>query len=388
GEYQQGEYHQGEYQQDGYQQGEYQQGDYQQGDYQQSGYQQGEYQQSEYQQGDYQQGDYQQPDYQQGEHQQGGYQYGNNQQEDYQQGDHQQGDYQQGNFQQEGHHQGEHQHAEYQPDHHHQQGELQEGQYQQYQQSSQPQTDHQAHGYYQQSSTEPGVLPVSSDGDSNTHEYQPVTDVQGIQNLPEGDYEEGQFISFGAVPSFQGYGGQQRSEQTTPQPQLHGQGGTEESVDDLGLGNTCQNDRSVPAASNEGPGATGDHQPADNSSQGAQPAGEANAGWWPNIFGGERREPTPPRANVAQGSSFYYDNEQRRWINRDAPESDGRLEPLPPPPKSRTPASPSIGSGAANASPGHPASPPVAGGPPQARPGSGATVRRGARARYVDVLNP
>ncbi|KAG0362449.1 hypothetical protein BGZ54_008620 [Gamsiella multidivaricata] len=376
-------------------------GHHQDAEHQQGQYPQGEYQQSSYHEGGYQQGDYAQVSHQGGEYQNNDYQTGNNQQEDYQQGGYHQGDYQQGNY-----HQGEYQ-----------QGEYQSGQYQQYQEGDYTQAEHQhdvfstsdyqsndnnqqqGHLYATQSSTEPGVLPVSSEEDPSTAEFAPAATTGTVQDLQEGDYEEGQFVSFGAIPSFPTFGGQQQNKQvatsTSQQPDRQTAG---EDVDDLGMGNQSLRREKITASAPPAEGsisASHGQQSAGTDGQPGQGSEEAGSGWWPviNLFGSEKREPTPKpaKANLSEGSTFYFDNELQRWVNKSAPDSQTSTEPLPPPPKVRAPASPSTpGLSGPPGLPGPLRPTGAAGGPPlpQARPAGGSTVRRGARARYVDVLNP
>ena len=237
------------------QQASYQQGDYQQTD-QQTEYQQTEYQKTEYQQPEYQQTEYQQNEYQQSEYQKTEYQQTEYQQTEYQQVDYQQGEYQQGGY--------------------HQYGEYHEGQYQDHHHDEHQQAEYQTNDYYQHStSTEPGVLPVSNDEDPNPTEFQSATAAGSVQDLPEGDYEEGQFISFGAVPSFPSYGGHQQSV-SPPHQQQYRQETVGEDMNDLGIGNTSlRREESVPAATSTGDGhlASG-QQPTNTSGQGAQQTDE------------------------------------------------------------------------------------------------------------------
>ncbi|KAF9985353.1 vesicle coat component [Mortierella antarctica] len=429
--YQQDGYQQGEYQQD-----EYQQGDYQQGDYSQADYQQGEYAQDGYQQGDYQQGEYQQADYQQGEYAQDGYQQADYQQGDYQQADYQQGEYQQGEYAQDGYQQGDYQQGDYQQAEYAQEGYQQEEQH----------TGTEA----EQTSTEPGVLPVTSEyqdqaefnasgvyqghpngaeystegeqpqqdyasnnnawwgngegaySDPNATEQQPLP-VEGqapVEDGSQANYEEGQFISFGAVPTIPSFGQPAVPVNNTSQHQHAFDDG-----DDLGMGNNALKKEKPAVAAEDGNSANA----AGESSQDANAAmgdgsDDSKAGWWPKIalFGGEKREltPKPVKANLGEESSFYFDKEQKRWVNKKGgSESSSTSEALPPPPKSGTPAAPAAaGSGPSPVAGGPPVMNrgppssggpvPPAGGPPGPRPGAGSTARRGARAKYVDVLNP
>ncbi|KAF9945845.1 hypothetical protein BGZ72_000921 [Mortierella alpina] len=428
--YQQDGYQQGDYQQGDYQQGDYAQSDYQQGGYAQDGYQQGDYQQSDYQQGEYQQGDYQQADYQQGEYAHDGYQQADYQQADYQQGDYQQADYQQGTYGQDDYQQGDYQQAEY----------AQEG-YQQEEQHTGAEAE--------QTSTEPGVLPVSSEyqdqaelnasgvyqGHPNGAEYstegeQPQQDYANnnnawwgngegaysdpnsteqqsvpadgqapVEDVPQTNYEEGQFISFGAVPTIPSFG-----QPAVPVNNTGNQQNAFDDGDDLGMGNNAlkKEKPAVAAEDANSANATGEAGEDANAAMG-DGSDESKAGWWPKIalFGGEKREttPKPVKANLGEESSFYFDKEQKRWVNKKGgAESSSAAEVLPPPPRSLSAAPAAAGSGPSPVAGGPPAVSrgppssggpiPPAGGPPGPRPGVGPAVRRGARAKYVDVLNP
>ncbi|KAG0200432.1 vesicle coat component [Mortierella sp. GBA30] len=446
GEYQHADYQQGEYQQSELQQGEYQQGEYQQGEYQQGEYQQEEYQHGEYQQGEYQQGEYQQGEYQQGEYQQGEYQQEDYQHTDYQQGDFQQSEYQQGEHVQEGYQQESHLQSEY-----HQEADYQQGEYQQedYQQGEYPHDGYHQGGQQQgleveQASTEPGVLPVSDyqdqaeynasgvyQGHPNGAEYSTEGEQQqdfssnnnawwgngdGVYSDPnateqqvpavdgqtaaadtlQDNYEEGEFISFGAVPTIPTFG----------QPAVSVNNNNQQNVidddDDLGMGNNALKKKAV---------VTDDDADAANSTTAADSSQDPNAatamddgsdeskaGWWPKIalFGGDKREltPKPVKANLGEESSFYFDTEQKRWVNKKGgSESSTVATALPPPPTSSTSTpAPTTGTGAGSSpvNRGPPSSggpTPPAGAPPGPRPGAGPTARRGARSRYVDVLN-
>ncbi|KAF9114513.1 hypothetical protein BGX30_006573 [Mortierella sp. GBA39] len=140
--------------------------------------------------------------------------------------------------------------------------------------------------------------------------------------------------------------------------------------------------------------------PQDDNAANAGAEGDDSKGWWPkiNLFGGEKREgtPKPVKANLGEESSFYFDKEQQRWVNKKGgSETSSVAEALPPPPMSRTATPASISSPAAGGPPslsrGPPStggSSPAMGGPPGLKPaGAGSAARRGARSRYVDVLN-
>ncbi|ORZ09434.1 Sec23-binding domain of Sec16-domain-containing protein [Lobosporangium transversale] len=380
GDFQQAEYQQGDYQQGEYQdQSEYQQG-YRQGDHQlQDDYQQGNYHQDDYQQGDYQQGDYQQGDYQQGDYQQGDYQ-----QEGYQQEGYQQEGYQQEGYQQEGYQQGDYQQGDYQ------QGSYQQGGYQQDNNSKNaPPLDETAQpgfsGSNAPSMSEDHKDQVVGQGDqaqqshfndnawwsnggngsvdpNGTEEQQVFAANDNSQEPVQESYEEGQFISFGAVPTIPSFG-------QPAMPVNNSNQHTFDDDDDLGMGNNALN-KGKTAATEKTDGTTAT-QASEDSSTPDNGSNEPKAGWWPklSLLVGEKREstPRPVRANLGEESSFYFDKEQQRWVNKKGgAESSSTAEPLPPPamPRTSSPAS----------------------GPPNSATGSSA-ARRGARSKYVDVLN-
>ncbi|KAG0027752.1 vesicle coat component [Podila clonocystis] len=432
GDYQQGEYQQGEYAQEGYDQSQYPQENYQEGDYQQTDYQEGQYQDGQYQQEDYSQGQYQ------GEYQEGDYQQQGEQQAEYAQGDYQQeGEYQVGaEYSQADYNQPDYQPGEYQHQDEYQ-GEYQQGEYQ----GDYNQGEYAFTGNYEQraaqDSTEPGVLPVTSEyqdqaeydaagvyqGHPNGAEYS----AQGVQDSssgswwgadanangteqtlvddsvatpadgaqePQDSYEEGQFISFGAVPTIPSFG----TQISTPVNNSHAQQNNSafDDEDDFGMGNNSLKKGKAPAPAEDA------DAPATQDAASANAAGEGDdsKGWWSKLLGGEKREgtPKPVKANLGEENNFYFDETLKKWVNKKAgPEAASTSDPLPPPPTSRTatpgtsntpPAGgppsrgPPSGGMAAAAGAG-----PTTAGPPGPRPGAGAGPRRGARAKYVDVFN-
>lgn len=84
-----------------------------------------------------------------------------------------------------------------------------------------------------------------------------------------------------------------------------------------------------------------------------------------------------PKAHLPSGSSFYYDKDLKKWVNKVAGPSSGHEKVLEPPPIIASPGPPASSAPAAGAHPGKISN--------RAVPSSSA---RSARSRYVDVMNP
>ncbi|KAL6236033.1 hypothetical protein BDW75DRAFT_124301 [Aspergillus navahoensis] len=100
----------------------------------------------------------------------------------------------------------------------------------------------------------------------------------------------------------------------------------------------------------------------------------AKSSWWGWIKGGNKEEATtgkPIRAKLGEESSFYYDKELKKWVNKKDPNSAAPARATPPPPKamgppSRTASGSSIPPPPASAGPG--SRPPSAAPPPPGSP--------------------
>ncbi|KAF9993127.1 hypothetical protein BGZ65_011405, partial [Modicella reniformis] len=309
-------------------------------------HQQAEYQQDEYQQGEYQQDEYQHADYQQSEYQQGEYQH-EHAAEDHQNDANQQPPTEPGVLPVSGEYQGQ---SEY-----HEQGDQQ--QQQQHQQHDNSAGNNAWWGNGNGSHT-----------DINAAGEQPAALDHGTQEPVQEEFDEGQFISFGAVPTIPSFGQPavpvNNNNNNNNQPAF-------DDGDDLGFGNNAlKKDKPTVAEEADATSAQQANTPAGDDS-------DESKGTWLlsklNIFSGEKRESTPKavKANLGEESSFYYDNERKQWVNKKAGSESpaAAAESLPPPPSSGSATPPAAASG----------------GPPRA--GAGSVARRGARSRYVDVLN-
>ncbi|KAJ1967622.1 hypothetical protein IWQ62_001741 [Dispira parvispora] len=174
--------------------------------------------------------------------------------------------------------------------------------------------------------------------------------------------------------------------------------------------------------------------PSKGSSGGSQtPSSAASGGMFGrlrNLFGSGAKTgdsgPAAVKANLGEESSFYYDPVQKRWVNKNAAEEEQTAAAPPPPPPSTSSSATSRAAPPGMAGTAGPPSPMrnyngnnSGGGPPRAAatpppssslpynppsgsmtpiggPGkmggvggpSSARARRGARSRYVDILNP
>ncbi|KAH9926213.1 Sec23-binding domain of Sec16-domain-containing protein [Fomitopsis serialis] len=105
--------------------------------------------------------------------------------------------------------------------------------------------------------------------------------------------------------------------------------------DDLGLGNSfsrpkrdrqASEDESAPAPTKEEP-----KEPVKNEEK---PAG-SSSGWLSRLWKREST-PAPVKANLGEQTSFYYDKELKRWVNKNSGAETAKPGPPPPPPRAQT----------------------------------------------------
>ncbi|KAH9856978.1 Sec23-binding domain of Sec16-domain-containing protein [Lenzites betulinus] len=137
----------------------------------------------------------------------------------------------------------------------------------------------------------------------------------------------------------------------------------EEDDDDLGLGNSAFRARKA-EQSEGGEAAEGakEEKPKGAEPQRPEVKQAPSSGWLSRLW--KRNEPMPTaaapvKANLGEESSFYYDKELKRWVNKNASGETAKPAAPAPPPRSQT-ASPGRSFGAAP--------PPSPLGPPPARP--------------------
>ncbi|KAI9070392.1 hypothetical protein FKP32DRAFT_1639839 [Trametes sanguinea] len=138
----------------------------------------------------------------------------------------------------------------------------------------------------------------------------------------------------------------------------------EEDEDDLGLGNSSLKPKKAEKPeigdAAESPASKEEEKPKAADPPKPEVKQTASSGWLSRLW--RRQEtptPGPVKANLGEESSFYYDKELKRWVNKNSAAEASKPAPPPPPPRAQT-ASPGRSFGAM------PPSSPV--GPPPARP--------------------
>jgi len=202
--------------------------------------------------------------------------------------------------------------------------------------------------------------------------------------------------------------------------------------DDLGLGNSgSRSKRSMSTDAPEGEHTNGDAK------DGAKPAAAperpelkaaGSGSWFTRIWKREATTPGPVKANLGEQTSFYYDKELKRWVNKSGGTEAATSAAHPPPPRAQTaspgrslptgtpppppPARPATaidrtqppqkppmrvrsnlvpsdldGNASAPPTPASATLPPAPGaGPPPPGARKGTQVKRAVRSRYVDVF--
>ncbi|CDO71219.1 hypothetical protein BN946_scf184863.g14 [Trametes cinnabarina] len=231
-------------------------------------------------------------------------------------------------------------------------------------------------------------------------------------------------------------------QQGSPLPRPSQDSIEEEDEDDLGLGNRSLKPKKTEKAENGNAAATAAAKEEEKPKPADPPKPEvkqtASSGWLSRLWrrGDTPTTPGPVKANLGEESSFYYDKELKRWVNKNSAGEASKPAPPPPPPRAQTaspgrsfgamPPSSPVGSPPARPATAHPidmtaepprrappprvrsnlvpsdvdgpsappspmppmgATPPPGGGPPPAgaarsRPG----MKRNVRSRYVDVF--
>ena len=93
-------------------------------------------------------------------------------------------------------------------------------------------------------------------------------------------------------------------------------------------------------------------------------------GMFSGLFAKKDDQPDVPKAHLPSGSSFYFDPELKKWVNKNASSTSAEeSKPAAPPILAKKPELT------------NPGGPPMGGGPPR-------NSKRGARSKYVDVINP
>ncbi|KAH0830581.1 Sec23-binding domain of Sec16-domain-containing protein [Lanmaoa asiatica] len=135
----------------------------------------------------------------------------------------------------------------------------------------------------------------------------------------------------------------------------------DDEVDDLGLGNSAYRrtqDGPPKMTEDKPPAASVQDTTKGNEKQDPQPPAAASAGSWLSRLWKRSDTPGPIKASLGEETSFYYDKELKRWVNKKAG-TGAPQPPAPPPPPSRAQtASPSVSKPRFNGMPNGTAAPP------------------------------
>ncbi|KAI0636872.1 Sec23-binding domain of Sec16-domain-containing protein [Trametes polyzona] len=152
-------------------------------------------------------------------------------------------------------------------------------------------------------------------------------------------------------------------QQGSPLPRPSNYTLAEEDDDDLGLGNSSLRPKKAEKAENGDAAAEAKEEEKPKAAEPAKPEVKqsASSGWLSRLWkrGGDST-PAPVKANLGEESTFYYDKELKRWVNKNAAPEATKPSAPPPPPRAQT-ASPGRSFGAMPP-------PPSPLGPPPARP--------------------
>ncbi|KZT09428.1 uncharacterized protein LAESUDRAFT_735142 [Laetiporus sulphureus 93-53] len=115
----------------------------------------------------------------------------------------------------------------------------------------------------------------------------------------------------------------------------------EEDEDDLGLGNSSTRAKRPPSDADEKsntPRQTEEPKEEANPTQDTEkpePKPASSGSWLSRLW---RRDsaPAPIRANLGEQTTFYYDKELKRWVNKSAGPEAAKPAPPPPPPRAQT----------------------------------------------------
>jgi len=343
-QYQEGQYTEGDNPESQYAEGEYAEGDYPEGEYAEGDYPEGEYAEGEYAKGDYPEGEYAEGEYAEGEYAEGDYPEGEYAKGEYAEGDYPEGEYPEGEV-------AEGEYAE---------GEVAEGQY--------PEGDYAKDDHLEGKHAEDPHLPsggdntsdpTKEDGDSGQMKEQDpgVNDINSkptdsglVSKIEEVDSAEQTNES--KPPLFHRVDAEAQPEvgedgliSTMSLPTLgpvpvsapkHESTNTEvvdDAEDDLGLGNASHKEPEKPAE-------TEPEKPSEKVP--VKPAEKSTGNSWLGRLLGSRsnaqsqsdKESKASKAHLGEETSFYYDKDLKRWVNKKAGD-DGKAAPaaLPPPPK-------------------------------------------------------
>ena len=362
GEYPEGEYAEGEYAEGEYAEGEYAEGDYPQGEYAEGEYVEGEYAEGEYPQGEYAEGEYAEGEYAEGEYPEGEYAEGEYAEGDYPQGEYAEGEYPEAEYPEGEYPEGEHPEGEYPEGHNnedeyaggeYEKGESAEGDY-----AEGKHTERHLSQINEEKASDPGrqadasvqleeqetvgngskpsePMPVSNAENADPSEQSNASKPPLLHRVDaevEPEVGEDGLLSTMPIPTLGPVS------VSAPKQETNNAKGIEDVKDvddDLGLGNTSHKEPEKLAETNEQ-----EKSPAENAPK--KPAEKASGNSWLGRLLGSRgntqnqsdKEGKASKAHLGEETSFYYDKDLKRWVNKKAGD-DGKAAPaaLPPPPK-------------------------------------------------------
>jgi len=328
GEFAQESYPEDAYAQEGYNEGEYPLDNYAEGDYAQEGFAEDAYAQEGYNEGEYPpdsyEGDYAQEGHPENPYDQEGYHEGEYPSEEYTEGADAQEAYPEDQYAEETYVEGEYNEGEYPPEEY-AEDDVQEA--------------HPEDEYYQDD---------AGDEREGHPEDQDGADNDASQNVPEGPeteedapppvfhkvdstVDEDGLLSTMPAPTLEPAASPAPSKSPPKKPV------EDDEDDDLGFGNTSHNKtvEKEPEQEQDTKPKESEPKPADKPS--------SNSSWLGRLLGSRsshgsgqqnEKEGKAVRAHLGEETSFYYDKELKRWVNKKAgDDANAKPAPLPPPPK-------------------------------------------------------
>ncbi|ANB12296.1 Sec16p [Sugiyamaella lignohabitans] len=139
----------------------------------------------------------------------------------------------------------------------------------------------------------------------------------------------------------------------------------DEEDEDLGFANAKKKSESEDSKEKEDERDEEDEK-SDSKTKGKETSSDGKKGWFSGWFkkGEDDGQPKAVRAKLGEESSFYYDQELKRWVNKKAPLDNAKPAAPAPPPKSSKPSAastPGIPSPSTVATPSPVATPPIGG---------------------------
>ena len=328
GEFAQESYPEDAYAQEGYNEGEYPLDNYAEGDYAQEGFAEDAYAQQGYNEGEYPpdsyEGDYAQEGHPENPYDQEGYHEGEYPSEEYTEGADAQEAYPEDQYAQETYAEGEYNEGEYPPEEY-AEDDVQEA--------------HPEDEYYQDD---------AGDEREGHPEDQDGADNDASQNVPEGPeteedapppvfhkvdstVDEDGLLSTMPAPTL-GPAASPAPSKSPPKKPVE-----DDEDDDLGFGNTSHN-----KPVEKEPEQEQDTKPKESEPKAADKP-SSNSSWLGRLLGSRsshgsgqqnEKEGKAVRAHLGEETSFYYDKELKRWVNKKAgDDANAKPAPLPPPPK-------------------------------------------------------